>query len=287
MVPEFLATVGLPVELACFDVAGPVIDGRAQVTNLPWVLDEPSLAQALGLRSVRLLNDLEAIARAVPLLRPDETHALNPGEPVAGGNLAVIAPGTGLGEAFLTWEGTRYRAHGSEGGHCDFAPTTPLEVGLLQYLQERYEHVSFERVCSGIGIPNLYRYLRDTGNAPESPELAARLAATADPNAVLAAAGLDPTSPDRLCRATIDLFVSILGAEASNLALKVLATGGVYLGGGIPAHVMPALDDGRFMGAFRRKGRFASLLERVPVHVITVRAAIIGAADCALEMARE
>lgn len=284
MVRHFLAQVALPVDFACFDVAGPVIEGRARVTNLPWTLDEQLLARELRLKSVRLLNDLEAMARAVPFLRSDETHTLNADEPVTGGGIAVIAPGTGLGEAFLTWDEGRYRAHSSEGGHCDFAPTTPLEIGLLQYMLERFDHVSYEHVCSGIGMANIYRYLRDTKYALESPEQAAKLASTPDPNVVLTAAALDTTNPDRLSAATIDMFISILSAEAGNLALKVLATGGVYLGGGIPRHILPALDGGRFMRGFRRKGRFATLLERLPVHVITTRAAIIGAADCGLEM---
>ena len=284
MAHEFLVRVALPVDLACFDVAGPVIDGRAQTTNLPWALDEQSLARDLNLESVHLLNDLEATARAVPVLRPDELRTLNAGQPAPGGAMAVIAPGTGLGEAFLTWDGTRYRTHSSEGGHCDFAPTSRLQIGLLQYLLERSDHVSYEHVCSGIGMPNIYRYLRDTGFAPESPELAAKLATAPDPNVVITAAAFDATYRDVLSAETVDLFISILGAETGNLALKVLATGGVYLGGGIPAHLSPVLYDSRFMRAFRRKGRLANVLERLPVHVMPTHAALIGAADYGIEM---
>lgn len=284
---EFLARTGLSVDRACFDVAGPVIAGRAKVTNLPWVVEEENLARELGLKSVRLLNDLEAIALAVPILQPEDLHTLSRGEAVEGGAIAVIAPGTGLGEAFLTWDGSRYRAHASEGGHADFAPTTPVQLGLVQYLLARHDHVSYERVCSGIGIGNIYDYLRDSAYAPEAPELASRLSQMSDRTPLIVEAGLRSSAPDPLCRATVETFLEIFGAEAGNLALKVLATGGVYLGGGIPLHVLPALEDGRFLRAFRAKGRFAELLTRVPVHVIVARAALIGAASYGLALTRD
>lgn len=284
LVRAFLATTSLPIDRACFDVAGPVIDGRAKVTNLPWVVDENRLAQELGLKAVHLLNDLEAIARAVPLLTPADVHTLNQGESVVGGAIAVVAPGTGLGEAFLVWDGDRYRAHPSEGGHADFAPTDPMQIGLLGYLLSRYDHVSYERVCSGHGIPNLYQYLRERGVASESAELTARIAAADDPTPLIPRAGLEDRATSPLCAATLDLFVSILDAEAGNLALKVLATGGVYLAGGIPRRILAALTEDRFMAAFRRKGRFADLLARVPVHVVLAQAALIGAASHGLEL---
>ncbi len=286
MVREFLGRVDLPVESACFDVAGPVLGGRAKLTNLPWILDETTLKEALGLESVRLMNDLEATANAVPYLVPSDVHTLSPGLPVSGGAVAVIAPGTGLGEAFLTWEGSRYHAHASEGGHCDFAPSDPTQIELLRYLRERFDHVSFERVCSGIGIPNIYNFLRDTDHAIESPEVSSRLAAAEDPTPLIIQGALDPRAPDKLCVATLDLFVSILGAEAGNLALKTLATGGVYLGGGIPPRILPTLEDGRFMEAFRRKGRFAELLGDVPVHVLIEPVPLIGAAAYGLAVAQ-
>ncbi len=286
LVREFLSRVGGPIEGATFGVAGPVIGDRAQITNLPWVIDVATLAQELALESVHLLNDLEATARAVPLLRPDELHTLAPGGPVPGGATAVVAPGTGLGEAFLTWDGSRYRAHPSEGGHADFAPTDPVQVGLLEYLARRYDHVSVERVCSGLGVPNVYDYLRDSGYAPEPPELAERLAAATDRTPPILSAALDPTEHYPLCVGTLETFVTILGAEAGNLALKVLATGGVYLAGGIPPRILPSLEDGRFLRAFHRKGRFAELLERVPVHVVVQSAALLGAAIDSLEVAQ-
>jgi glucokinase len=286
MAREFLAHVSLPVNQACFGVAGPVVAGSARLTNLPWLVEEAALQEALNLQAARLLNDLEAIANAVPQLQPSDLHTLGTGVPVTGGALAVIAPGTGLGEAFLTWEGTGYHAHPSEGGHANFAPTSPAEIELLRYLQVRFGHVSCERVCSGSGIPNLYDYLKDSGAAAASPEWAARLAAVEDRTPLILQAGLDLQEPCALCAATVRLFVSILGAEAGNLALKVLATGGVYLGGGIPPRILPALADGRFLEAFWSKGRLAELLARVPVHVITSRVALIGAASYGLRLAR-
>jgi glucokinase len=279
----FLDQVRLSARQACFAVAGPVQSGRAELTNLPWVIDESRLARELGLEAVYLLNDLEAMAYAIPLLGPADLRILSAREPVPGGTIAVIAPGTGLGEAFLTWDGRRYRAHASEGGHADFAPTDALQIGLIEYLQGRFGHVSVERACSGIGIPHLYTYLRGRGTPAESPALADELAAAADETPVILARALDPTAPDPLCAATLDLFVRIFGAEAGNLALKVLATGGVYLAGGIPQRILPALEDGRFLEAFRDKGRMGELLAQMPVQVILARAALLGAAAYGLE----
>ncbi|HEV8455503.1 MAG TPA: glucokinase [Gemmatimonadales bacterium] len=285
MVREVLAGADLPIEQACFAVAGPVIAGRSKFSNLPWLLAEDELAAELQLRSVHLLNDLEAIALAMSVVRPGDLHPLNVGEPLAGGALAVIAPGTGLGEAFLTWDGTRYRAFPSEGGHADFAPTTELQAGLLVHLLRRFDHVSVERVCSGPGLVNIYQYLRESGYAPESAELARGLAAGEDGPRLIGEAALRRPDPDPLSRAAIELFVSILGAEAGNLALKVLGTGGVYLAGGIPKRILPALGEGRFMRAFVAKGRLGEVLARVPVHVVTLRAALLGAALRGLELA--
>src|SRR5215468_10076276 len=161
LVMKFVSEVKIPIERATFDVAGPVINGHAKVTNLTWVMDETSLAKDLNLKSVRLINDLEAVARAIPILRPTDVRTLNGGEPVPKGAIAVVAPGTGLGESFLTWDGSKYVSHGSEGGHSDFAPTDERQIGLLRYVLKRFGHAGVERVCSGIGIPNIYEYLRD------------------------------------------------------------------------------------------------------------------------------
>ena len=285
LVQEFLTQVNLKVERATFGVAGPVVAGQSRITNLPWVMDELQLQKALGLSGVRLLNDLEAIANGVPSLEPADLHTLNVGEPASGGAIAIIAPGTGLGEAYLTWDGSHYQAHASEGGHTDFAPINPLEIGLLSYLLERLGHVSYERVCSGRGIPNIYAYLRDSGYAEEPDWLAEQLAAADDPTPIIVNNALKSDSACDLCVATLNSFVSILGTEAGNLALKVLATGGVYLGGGIPPRILPALEERRFLDAFQAKGRMSDLMERMPVHVIlNPKVALLGAASHCLRM---
>ncbi len=280
---DVLSRVESRVDGACFAVAGPVLNGSARITNLPWVLDEVELAGALGLSRVRLLNDLEAVAAAVPLLSTSELFTLNRGRAAPGGAIAVIAPGTGLGEAYLVWDGARYRAFPSEGGHADFAPTNAREAGLLEYLSKRFEHVSYERVCSGMGLPNIHAYLKASGIAGESDRVSERVAAAEDPTPVIVAAALDGEQPCALCRAALEMFVSILGAEAGNLALKVMASGGVYLGGGILPRMLPALSSGLLMAAFGRKGRASPLLEEIPVHVIlNPRAALLGAAHSAM-----
>ena len=281
---EFLAQTDLPVDRASFGVSGPVAGGEAAVTNLPWKMDEAFLGKALGLRSVRLLNDLEAIASAAPFLGSDDLHTLNAGEPDPVGALAVIAPGTGLGEAFLTREGSGYRAHSSEGGHADFAPTGELELELLGHLLDRFGHVSYERVCSGRGLPNIYGYLKEIGHAEEPSWLAGKLAAAEDPTPIIVETASDPEAPCELCVAALDVFVSVLGAQAGNLALTVMATGGVFLGGGILPRILPFLERDRFAEAFGRKGRFSELLGRVPVHVIlNPKVALVGAARRGLE----
>jgi glucokinase len=283
LVREFLSGTDYPVDRACFGVAGPVVEGRATITNLPWVLGESELERDLGIPAVRLLNDLTAIACAVPFLTSDELHTLNAGDPAHHGAVAVIAPGTGLGEAFLTWDGSRYRPHASEGGHASFAPVSLIQVKMLHYLFGRFAHVSSERVCSGSGIPNIYAYLRDSGLAAEPEWLSHKIASAPDPTPVIVQAALDESKPSDLCVATMQTFVSILGAEAGNLALKVLATGGVYLGGGIPPRLLGMLEAPEFLESFRGKGRMADLLDRVPVHVIlNPKAALLGAAYAGL-----
>src|SRR5262245_49877685 len=283
MAREFLVKVKVPVDRACFAVPGPVIGGRAKITNLPWEIDESTVAKELNLEHLHLMNDLEAIAFAVPHLQANDLHTLNTGAPVPGGAIGVIAPGTGLGESFLTWDGSRYVAHSSEGGHASYAPTDETQLGLLSYMLKHFDHVSYEKVCSGIGIPHIYEYLRSSGYAPETPEVAEAITGAHDPTPAIIKFGLDPAKPSPLCTATLDILISILGDEASNLALKVLATSGVYLAGGIATHVLPALNRERFMRAFTRKGRFAELMARMPIHVIVTRAALAGAASYGLE----
>jgi len=283
MVAEFLARNQARADAACFCVAGPVIDGRAQLTNLPWVLQEQALCRALALRSATLLNDLQAIAHAVPHLQGDEVHCIKSGQAQPHGTIAIIAPGTGLGEAFLVWNGNDYLACASEGGHTDFAPTDELQIELLRYLRERRARISYEWVCSGMGLPNIYDFLRDTGRAAERADFAAELAQASDRTPLIVAAALSDPEGTSLCALTLQTFVSILGAEAGNLALKVLATGGVYLGGGIPRRLIGLLAGARFSRAFVNKGRFAPMLEPIPVHVIATHAALLGAALVGLQ----
>jgi len=277
MVRDFLGQTDHTPTCACFDVAGPVIGGRARLTNLPWLLEEEALARDLGLKKVVLLNDLKAIAYAVPHLQPEDLHTLNAGHPDPQGAIAVVAPGTGLGEAFLVRSGTEYVACSSEGGHAGFAPADETQADLWRHVSKKFGHVSFERVCSGQGLPNIYDFLRDTDYAPEPPEFGTRLVEGSDPTPLIVKAALDDPAANPLCAATMQIFVDILGAEASNLALKVLATGGVYLAGGIPKRILPLLADGRFMQAYVNKGRFADLVRDIPVQVVLSRAALLGA----------
>ena len=281
---EFLARTGRIVRGACLGVAGPVVYGQCRLTNLPWVLAEKKIAERFSIPSVRLINDLEATARAVPLLSTENLKTLNPGRPVPEGNKAVIAPGTGLGEAFLTWDGDRYRAHATEGGHADFAPGSALEWELLVELKEKCGHVSPESVCSGKGIARIYRFLRAKESGEEPPELSKELIRAGDPAPVIIAAAKGGAPASNLCRKTAELFLSMLGAEAGNLALKVNAAGGVYLAGGIALAVLPLLERGGFMEAFRRKGRLSDFMSRIPVFLILEpNPALIGAAACGFD----
>jgi glucokinase len=284
IVRAFLADTGIHVEAACFDVAGPVVAGHAQLTNLPWRLREADLASALGLERVWLINDLVATAAAVPLLRPDEVDVVQAGEALTGGAIAVLAPGTGLGEAFLTFDGAGYRPQASEGGHSSFAPASLLELDLLRHLWRRFDHVSVERVASGIGIPNLYEFLRDERGIEESPHLSEALAAAEDRTHHIVAAAGDP-SPDPLAHATVELFLHVLGAEAANLALKVLATGGIYLAGGLAQRLRDRLPHSAFLEALLASGRFRSTMERVPVAVVRGEVAMLGVASEGLRLA--
>jgi glucokinase len=277
MVRDFLQQAGQTVDYACFDVAGPVIRGQAQLTHLPWSLAEEPLARDLSFKRVILLNDLKAIAYAIPRLEPGEVHTIHPGNPDPHGAMAVIAPGTGLGEAYLVWSGTEYLACSSEGGHADFAPADEMQAELWRYVYKEHGHVASEHVCSGRGIPVIYDFLRLSRYAPEPPEFAARLAKAADRTPLITEAALADPAANPLCAAALQMFVAILGAEAGNLALKVLATGGVYLAGGIPPRLLPLLTDDRFMQAFLNKGKLTAVLQDMPVHVIVCRAALLGA----------
>jgi len=283
IIRKFMAHHDIHVDAAAFGVAGPVVGGRAKITNLPWVMEEAALSETLGVPSVCLLNDITAFANAVAVLAEADLHIINKGSPAAGGTMAVVAPGTGLGEAFLVWDGTGYRAFASEGGHADFAPASPEQTGLLDYLTNRFDHVSYERVCSGIGLANIYEYFKNTGHTGDPDCPARELPAEEDPVPGIIRAALDKNRPCGLCRETLAAFVSILGAEAGNMALKTMATGGIYLGGGIPPRILPFLETGGFLNAFVRKGRMSELMKKVPVYVILhSEAALLGAARHAM-----
>ena len=276
---EFLIPVKQSIHKACFGVSGPVMDGQCRITNLPWIIREKQIQHVFQIASVRLINDLEATANAIPFLGPADLFILNQGQIVRRGNMAVIAPGTGLGEAFLTWDGQCYRAYASEGGHADFTPRSSLELELLLDLRERFGHVSWENICSGKGIARIYQFFKAKGYGEEPAWLSEKLNRGSDPTPVIVAAALDDERSCDLCKKTLDLFVSILGGEAGNLALKVLAAGGVYLAGGISPRILPFLGSGRFMEAFRQKGRMSELMSRIPVSVILhPGAAMLGAA---------
>lgn len=266
------------IEAACVGVAGPVIDGRCSATNLPWVVDEASLAEGLSTRRVRLVNDLEATGHGLLGLKSSALATLQAGEPRKGA-MALIAAGTGLGEVLLPWDGRRHRVVGSEGGHGDFAPRTEHEIELLRFLRHEFGRVSYERVVSGPGLSNIYRFLLASGGPPEAEWLRARME-TGDPSAAIAEAALE--SRDTRAVQALDMFVSVYGAEAGNLALKALAVGGIFVGGGIAPKIRAKLEDGTFITAFRDKGRLGGMMASIPVHlVLEPRAALLGAAAVA------
>ncbi|MFQ5693002.1 MAG: glucokinase [Nitrospinota bacterium] len=265
-----------PVRRACFGVAGPVRRGRSETPNLPWVVDARRLAEALGLKTVHLINDLEANAYGIAALGPEDFAVLNEGDPEPTGNAALISAGTGLGEAGLRWRDGRHEPFPSEGGHADFAPRNEVEIELLRYLLREFGHASYERVLSGPGLRTISRCLRDTGRGEDTAGVAERMREE-DPAAVISEAALEGRCG--LCAKAMDLFVSVYGAEAGNLALKVLASGGVFLGGGIAPKILPKLKEPAFLEAFTAKGRMRGLLEAVPVRVIlNDQAALLGAA---------
>jgi glucokinase len=279
IVSKFVDTAKVHPDAACFGVAGPVRNGRVEASNLPWIIESQRLADELKLEKAVLINDLEANAWGIAALDPKDVVALNQvkGSPV--GNQAVISAGTGLGEAGMYWDGSKHHIFATEGGHADFAPRDELEIDLFRYLSGRYGHVSCERVVSGTGLVNVFHFLRDTGRGTEplwlTDEMAHNDAAAAISRAALA-------GKCALCEQALDLFVSVFAAEAGNLALKVMATGGVYLGGGIAPKMLAKLSGPLFMHAFAGKGRMQPLLEAMPVKVITNdKTALIGAARCA------
>jgi glucokinase len=280
IVSEFLGTSDVHPERACFGIAGPVRNGRVETSNLPWVVDSEPLANGLHLGRVSLINDLEANAWGIADLDLKDAVALNQVKGNPAGNQAVIAAGTGLGEAGMYWDGTHHQVFASEGGHTDFAPRNELEVELFRYLNAQYGHVSYERILSGPGLVNVFHFLRDTGRGTEPKWLTAEMLHS-DPAAAISQAAMDGKCA--LCEQAVDIFVSVYAAEAGNLALKVMATGGIFLGGGIAPKMLPKLSGPLFMHAFAAKGRMQPLLESIPVRVITNdKTALLGAARYAL-----
>lgn len=281
IIRQFLADVDEHPKRACFGVAGPVQQGRVQITNLPWIIDANELVADLGFAIAHLINDLEATAHGIPVLSAEDFLILNIGQPNPTGNMAVIAAGTGLGEAGLYWDGEKHHPFACEGGHTDFAPTNKSQLALLEYLMSKFSHVSWERVLSGMGIYNLYQFLRDTGIDREPEWLTAQIK-VGDPAAVVTQAALAKKCP--LCSCALDLFVHLYGSAAGNLALKLMATGGVFIGGGIVPKMISHLKPDCFMAAFLAKGRLSSLLEAIPVRVIlNPKTALLGAAHYATE----
>jgi glucokinase len=271
------ATDRSQITAACFGCPGPVRDGHLKLTNLPWTLDSRDLQKSLNIGHIFLINDHEANGYGIPEVAPEKLFTLHEGAPDAVGHRGLVSAGTGLGEALLIWDGTKHRPIPSEGGHCDFAPRNDKEIALLKYLRGTLTgHVSFERVVSGIGIKNVYAFLRDDQKMEEPQWLKDRMA-TQDMNAVIGTCGEDGSS--LLCYETMQLFASSYGAEAGNMALKVLAMGGIYLGGGVSPKVLKTLGGGAFMTAFLDKGRLSPLLEAIPVRVILDETcALLGAA---------
>ncbi|MFQ5881009.1 MAG: glucokinase [Candidatus Methylomirabilales bacterium] len=286
VVREFAGGASLSEVSAAFGVAGPVLGGRCEATNLPWVIDARALESAFGLKTVAVINDIVVTAYGIAALKPEELSVLNEGEPQPGGNMALIAAGTGLGQAILFWDGRAYRASASEGGHTDLAPRNALEIELLQYLLTKFGRVSYERVLSGPGIVNIYSFLKEAGHGQEPEWLAEKLQGQ-DPSVVITEVAMRGECD--LCVKTLHLFVSLYGAEAGNLALKAMATGGLYIGGGIAPKVLDWLRDGTFMAAFTDKGRLSPLLRSMPVRVIlNEKTALLGAAQyAALERSME
>lgn len=284
IVKEFLAAD--KVTAACFGVPGPVRDGRLRLTNLPWTLDSRELSSGLGIQHVFLINDLEANGYGIAELTPDQIYTLNEGDASQMGNRALLAAGTGLGECFLAWNGRLHLPFPSEGGHADFAPRNEDEIDLLRFLKQKYNgRISFERVVSGMGLTNIYEFLREVRGLEEPAWLAERIAGE-DPNAVITELALAAKS--EICEKALDMFVSAYGAEAGNLALKILSVGGLYVGGGIAPRILERLKDGIFMKSFTDKGRLSQLLVNMPVRIILEsRAALMGAAAYAESRAAE
>lgn len=281
---DFLKTRHVSVQCACFGVPGPVMNGCSEATNLPWRLDERSIAAALGIHRVKLVNDLVATTNAVPFLKASELVVLHPGKSDADPHAvrAVLAPGTGLGQAYLTWDGMKYVPRPSEGGHVDFAPTSEIEIRLYRYLRAKKARVSYERFYSGPGLVTIFNFLKEKEFDSVPAELERRMQSQ-DPAAVISQSAMKEEF--EICVKALDMFVSGLGAIAGNLVLTYLASGGVYLGGGIPPKILPKLRDGTIVKAYLNKGRLSNIVEDTSLYVIQDdHTALLGAAHIAAEV---
>ncbi|MDM9381030.1 glucokinase [Chlorogloeopsis sp. ULAP01] len=290
IVQKFLAAIDTPApQKACFAIAGPVVNNTAKLTNLAWFLDAERLQKQLSIASVSLINDFAAVGYGILGLEPQDLYTLQSGKPNPNAPIAVIGAGTGLGQGFLIKQGSYYQAFPSEGGHTDFAPRTELEFQLLKYLLDKHDiqRVSVERVVSGLGIVSIYEFMRDRKITEESPEIAAivrtweqeagKQEKSVDPGAAIGTAAVQGS--DRLCEETMQLFVEAYGAEAGNLALKLLPYGGLYVAGGIAPKILPLIKKGEFLLNFTYKGRMRPLLEEIPVHIVlNQQVGLIGAA---------
>jgi len=274
---EFIRSEGIPAQSACFAVAGPVRAGKSKISNLPWTIDSRELARQLSLRTVGLINDLEAYAYGLDSLESKDFITLHSGVEGAEGNTAVISAGTGLGEAGLLWDGFRQHPFACEGGHSDFAPRNEIQIELLKYLLKRYKTVSYERVLAGPGIKNVYDFLRDTRRAEEPAWLGEQISAAKDPPALISQMALEAKAP--ICEQAMSIFVSVYGAEAGNCALKFMSLGGMFIGGSIAAKNIPLMKSPGFLEAFFGKGRMRPLLEDIPVKIVlNDDAGLLGAA---------
>lgn len=290
IVETFVQGHDAAISTACLGVAGPVIEQRSRITNLGWVIDSSSFARCLGIDDgkVRLVNDVQAVATAVPHLYVEEVRTVQEGHATEHGCIGVVAPGTGLGEAYLLWSGANYESHPSEGGHASFAPCNDTETDLLRFMLQRHDYVSFERVCSGSAIAELYDFFSERMADDVDPDLDSRIAGAEDRTPLIVQHALDGNRTNPVCRHAVEMFVSILGGEAGNFALKLLTTGGIYLGGGMSPRVLSLLESPTFLSSLSHKGRFEEMVSRIPVRVIVQPdAALMGAAIIASSILSE
>ncbi|WP_392533524.1 glucokinase [Nostoc sp. C117] len=296
IVQQFLAKANTLIpQKACFAIAGPIVENTAKLTNLIWFLDTERLQQELGIPQISLINDFTAIGYGILGLETEDLHTLQVGQCQAEAPIAIIGAGTGLGQGFLIKQGNSYKVFPSEGGHVDFAPRNEIEFQLLKHLLEKHriQRISVERVVSGMGIVSIYQFLRDRKFATESPDIAEIVRTweqeagqeekSVDPGAAIGTAAVERR--DRLCEQTLQLFINAYGAEAGNLALKLLPYGGLYIAGGIAPKILPLIESSDFLFNFTQKGRMRSLLEQIPLYIIlNSQVGLIGAALCAARL---